>query len=114
MKKIEAIVRASKFDEVKDALSEKQINFFTFYEVKGYGHQKGENISYRGAIYDVGYIGRVKLEIILSDENLETAMEVIHDAARTGNKGDGLILVSNVEKALNIRTNLTGEDAINN
>lgn len=112
MKKIEAIVRASKFDEVKNALSEKDINFFTFYEVKGYGHQKSKNITYRGAVYDVGYIARIKLEIIISDEYVDTAMQIILDAARTGEKGDGMVVLYNVEDVLNIRTKLKGGDAI--
>jgi len=114
MKKIEAIVRASKFDEVKEALGKKDINFFTFYEVKGYGHQKGKNYTYRGAIYDVGYIGRIKLEILLSEPFVAAAIEAISEAAKTGEKGDGLITVSNVEDVINIRTSLNGSEAINN
>jgi nitrogen regulatory protein P-II 1 len=65
MKKVEAIIRSSKFEAVQEGLQEVGINFFTFYEVKGYGHQKGKNRSYRGTAYDVGYIGRIKLEIII-------------------------------------------------
>jgi len=113
MKKIEAIVRASRFDEVKDALAEKEIYFFTFYEVKGYGHQKGESRSYRGTVYDVGYIARIKLEILISEEFLDAALAAIESAANTGDKGDGLIYVSNLEKTVNIRTGKTGTDAIN-
>jgi len=75
MKKIEAIVRASKFDQVKEALSEKEIYFFTFYEVKGHGHQKSESRSYRGTVYDVGYIARVKLEILVSESFVDKAIE---------------------------------------
>ncbi len=113
MKKIEAIVRASKFEEVKEALNEKEINFFTFYEVKGYGHQKGKNITYRGAAYDIGYIGRIKLEILLSDPYVSDAIEAISQAAKTGEKGDGLITVTNIAEIINIRTALTGSQAIN-
>lgn len=113
MKKIEAIVRASKFDEVKEALAEKDINFFTFYEVKGYGHQKSESRSYRGAVYDVGYIARIKLEIIVSEAFLETALQTIEIAAKTGEQGDGLIYVSDLLKTINIRTGNTGSNAIN-
>lgn len=113
MKKIEAIIRSSKFDQVKEALSEQNINFFTFLEVKGYGHQKGESRSYRGAIYDVGYIARIKLEIIISEAFLEKAVAAISTAAKTGEKGDGLILVSDVAEVLNIRTGLTNGEAIN-
>ncbi|NNE30445.1 MAG: P-II family nitrogen regulator, partial [Saprospiraceae bacterium] len=68
MKKIEAIIRASKFEEVKESLANDGINFFSFYEVKGYGHEKGEELHYRGSVYDVGYIGRIKLEILVSEE----------------------------------------------
>ena len=113
MKKIEAIVRASKFEAVKEALAEKEIYFFTFYEVKGYGHQKGESISYRGAVYDVGYIARIKLEILVSDEFVAAATEAIELAAKTKEKGDGLIYVSELEKTINIRTGRTGSEAIN-
>lgn len=113
MKKIEAIVRASKFDQVKEALSIKHINFFTFYEVKGYGHQKGENMTYRGAIYDVGYIARIKLEIIVSEDFVEDAIDAIKQAAKTGEKGDGLIYVTTVDDVINIRSGLTKGDAIN-
>jgi len=113
MKKIEAIVRASKFDEVKDALAEKEIYFFTFYEVKGYGHQKGQSRSYRGTVYDVGYIARIKLEILVSEAFADAAMSAIETAAKTGEKGDGLIYVSDLAKTVNIRTGKTGGEAIN-
>ena len=113
MKKIEAIVRASKFEEVKEALAEKEIYFFTFYEVKGYGHQKGESRSYRGTVYDVGYIARVKLEILVSEEYVDAAIAAMTTAARTGEKGDGLIYVSQLEKAINIRSGKSGSGAIN-
>lgn len=114
MKRIEAIVRASRFDQVKEALSKREINFFTFYEVKGYGHQKGKNMSYRGAIYDVGYIARIKLEIILSDDFVEAAINAIAESAKTGEKGDGLIIVTPVEDVYNIRTGFTNGQAVNN
>ncbi len=114
MKKIEAIVRASKFEEVREALSEAEINFFTFYEVKGYGHQKSENRSYRGAIYDIGYIARIKLEIIVSDSFSKKAVKAILISAKTGEKGDGLIMVSNIEEITNIRTELKNGESINN
>ena len=113
MKSIKAIVRASKFDAVKDALGEKGINFFTFYEVKGYGHQKGEEIHYRGSVYDVGYIARIKLEILVSEEYVESATQTILEAAKTGEKGDGLIFVSDIINLVNIRTGLTNGEAIN-
>lgn len=113
MKKIEAIVRASRFEKVKEALSNREINFFTFYEVKGYGHEKGKNLSYRGAIYDVGYIARVKIEIILSDDFIDAAKTAIIEAAKTDEKGDGLVMISNVEEVTNIRTGFTNGQAIN-
>lgn len=114
MKKIEAIVRASRFDKVKEALSQREINFFTFYEVKGYGHEKGKNLSYRGAIYDVGYIARIKLEILVSEEFVAAAKTAIAEAAKTGEKGDGLIVVSDLSEIINIRTGQTNGQAINN
>ncbi len=113
MKKIQAIVRASKFEDVKDALSSKEINFFTFYEVKGYGHQKGESLSYRGTAYDMGYIPRIQLIIILSEPYVNSALEAIQKAAYTGENGDGLIMVSDVDNIINIRTGLKGSEAIN-
>jgi len=113
MKKIEAIIRSSKFEEVKEALAKSGINFFTFYEVKGYGHQKGKELSYRGAVYDVGYIGRIKLEILVSEEVVSLAFDTISTAAHTGENGDGLILVSPVEDILNIRSKFRGSQSVN-
>ncbi len=104
MKKIEAIIRALRFEEVKEALGERDIKFFTFYEVKGFGHQAAKNMSYRGSVYDVGYIARVKIEIIVSEQFVEKAIEAIIGAAQTGEKGDGLITVSPVDQVINIRT----------
>ena len=114
MKKIEAIIRSSKFEEVKEALAEAGIHFFTFYEVKGYGHQKRSNLSYRGSVYDVGYIGRIKLEIIVSDDFAKIALETITKSASTGEHGDGLVFVSGVEDIINIRSGLHNEASINN
>ncbi len=113
MKKLEAIIRSSKFEDVQQSLHEVGINFFTFYEVKGYGHQPGKNLSYRGAVYDVGYIGRIKLDIIISEEFVDAAKKAIKDAAHTGEKGDGLILITNVENIVNIRSGLTDGESIN-
>ena len=113
MKKIEAIIRSSKFEDVKEALAEKHVNFFTFYEVKGYGHQKGKTTIYRGAVYDVGYIGRMKIDIILSEDFVEPAINAISSAAHSGENGDGLIMVTSLEEVLNIRTGARGSDAIN-
>ena len=113
MKKIEAIIRSSRFEEVKEALSEKGINFFTFFEVKGYGHQKGKERKYRGTVYDVGYIARMKLEIFVSNEFVQPAIDAILGSAKTGEVGDGKIFISNVEQIIQIRTGYRDETAIN-
>lgn len=113
MKKIVAIVRDSKFQDVQDSLHEKEIDFFTFYEVKGHGHEKHESRSYRGTAYDIGYIPRVKLEIFLSEPFVDAAVKAIQEAARTGEAGDGLITVCDVDHILNIRSGLKGSEAIN-
>ncbi len=113
MKKLEAIVRSSKFELVREKLHEVGINFFTFYEVKGYGHQASANISYRGAVYDMGFIGRIKIELIVSEEFLETAHQAIKEGAYTGEKGDGLIIVSDLLTVTNIRTGLKNGESIN-
>jgi len=113
MKKVEAIIRSSKFEAVKESLHDVGINFFTFYEVKGYGHQKGKNISYRGAVYDIGYIARIKLEIIISEEGVDEAQKAIKDAAYTCEKGDGLIIITNVDEITNIRTGLKNGESVN-
>lgn len=113
MKKIEAIIRSSKYESVKESLAKEGIHFFTFYEVKGFGHQKGKELSYRGAVYDAGFIGRIKLEIILSDAYVDTAFETIAKAAHTGEHGDGLIMVTPVLAIKNIRSGLTGSKSIN-
>jgi len=113
MKKIEAIIRSSKYEVVKESLAKEGIHFFTFYEVKGFGHQKGKELSYRGAIYDAGFIGRIKLEILISDDFVDAAFEAIANAAHTGEHGDGLIMVTPVLQVKNIRTRLTGSESIN-
>jgi len=113
MKKIEAIIRTSKFEDVKEALAEKHVNFFTFYEAKGYGHQKGKATVYRGAVYDVGYIGRMKIEIILSEHFVDAAIEAIRSAAHSGENGDGLIMVTALESVINIRSGAKDSEAIN-
>ena len=112
MKKIEAIIRSSRFDEVKDALSQIGINFFTFIEVKGFGKQKGEHVVYRGAVYDVGYIARLQLEIITPESKVKEAVDAIREAAATGEIGDGKILVSDIDEVVSIRTGLVNESAI--
>ena len=113
MKKIQAIIRSSKFDLVKEALHERGIDFFSFYEIKGCGHQKGDSMSYRGAVYDVGFIARIKIELIVTEDFMDSAIEAISASAKTGEKGDGLIYVSNLDEVINIRTGLSGTEAIN-
>ena len=112
MKKIVAIIRSSKFDEVKEALNQIDINFFTFMEVKGYGKQKGEHVVYRGAVYDAGYIARLKLEIFITDEKVTHVVEAIREAAHTGEIGDGKICVINMEELISIRTGHRNESAL--
>lgn len=112
MKKIEAIVRSSKFDAVKDALNQIGINFFTFMEVKGYGKQKGEHVVYRGAVYDVGYIARMLIEVVVKDKESERVVSTIREAASTGEFGDGKIIVTEVEEIVSIRTGQYNESAI--
>jgi len=112
MKKIEAIIRSSKFEGVKNALQEININFFTFMEVKGYGKQKGEHVVYRGAVYDVGYIARMKIEIIIPDEKEVEIVNTIREAARTGETGDGKIIVISVDQMIGIRTGELDQSAL--
>lgn len=113
MKKVQAIIRASKFEQVKEALHQHGIDFFSFYEIKGCGHEKSGELSYRGAVYDVGFIARIKIELLVTDAFVESAIEAISTAAKTGEKGDGLIYVANLDEVINIRTGLKGTEAIN-
>ena len=113
MKKIQAIIRASKFENVKEALHEHGIDFFSFYEIKGCGHEKSDSLTYRGAVYDVGYIARIKIEILVTEGFVETAIEAITSAAKTGEKGDGLVYVTDLQEVINIRTGLKNNEAIN-
>jgi len=112
MKKIEAIIKPFKLDEVKEALQEVGIQGLSVTEVKGFGRQKGHTELYRGAEYVVDFLPKVKIEVVLSDDQVEGAMEAIVEAARTDKIGDGKIFVSPVEEALRIRTGETGEDAL--
>ena len=112
MKKIEAIIKPFKLDEVKEALHEIGIQGITVTEAKGFGRQKGHTELYRGAEYVVDFLPKLKLEVVLEDERLEAAVEAIQKAARTGRIGDGKIFVFNVEEAIRIRTGETGADAI--
>ena len=112
MKKIEAIIKPFKLDEVKDALQEANLQGITVLEAKGFGRQKGHTELYRGAEYVVDFLPKVKLEIIVADDMLEKAMEAIKGAAHTGRIGDGKIFVSDVAEAIRIRTGETGDEAI--
>ncbi|MCB4812212.1 P-II family nitrogen regulator [Methylovorus menthalis] len=112
MKKIEAIIKPFKLDEVREALSEIGVNGLTVTEVKGFGRQKGHTELYRGAEYVVDFLPKIKVELIIADSLLEAAMEAIIKAARTGKIGDGKIFVSNVEQVVRIRTGETDEAAI--
>jgi nitrogen regulatory protein P-II 1 len=112
MKKIEAIVKPFKLEEVKDALSELGIEGMTVIEVKGFGRQKGHTEIYRGSEYTVDFLPKIKIEVVLSDDQAEEAVAAIVKAARTGKIGDGKIFVSNIDSAVRIRTEEKGELAV--
>jgi nitrogen regulatory protein P-II 1 len=112
MKKIEAIIKPFKLDDVRESLSEIGITGMTATEVKGFGRQKGHTELYRGAEYVVDFLPKVRIEIVINDDQLERCLEVITKAARTGKIGDGKIFVSNVEKVIRIRTGEEDSDAI--
>jgi nitrogen regulatory protein P-II 1 len=112
MKKIEAIIKPFKLDEVKEALQEVGVQGITVTEAKGFGRQKGHTELYRGAEYVVDFLPKVKIEIVIEDARVEASVEAIQKAARTGRIGDGKIFVLNVEEAIRIRTGETGTDAI--
>ncbi len=112
MKKIEAIVKPFKLEEVKDALSELGIEGMTVIEVKGFGRQKGHTEIYRGSEYTVDFLPKIKIEVVLSDDQAEEAVSAIVKAARTGKIGDGKIFVSNIDSAIRIRTEEKGELAV--
>lgn len=112
MKKIEAIIRSSKFEAVKTALSEGGANFFSFMEVKGFGKQATEHVMYRGAEYDLGYIARIKIEIVVTNDNAEKVIETIRTAAHTGEIGDGKIIISTIDEIVSVRTAKSNESAL--
>ena len=112
MKKIEAIIKPFKLDEVKNALAEIGVQGLTVYEAKGLGRQKGHTELYRGAEYVVDFLPKVKIEIVVDDNVVEQAIECIENAAKTDRIGDGKIFVSNIEQAIRIRTGEKGVDAI--
>lgn len=112
MKKIEAIIKPFKLDEVKEALQEIGLQGITVMEAKGFGRQKGHTEIYRGAEYVVDFLPKVKIELIIGDDLVDKAVEAIQSAAKTGRIGDGKIFISSVEEAIRIRTGETGMDAI--
>lgn len=112
MKKIEVITRPYKLDEIKDALTAAGVKGMTVTEARGFGRQRGHKEVYRGAEYQVDFVSKIKIEIVVGDDLLQPAIEAIQSAARTGNVGDGKIFVSTVDQVIRIRTGESGPDAI--
>ena len=112
MKKIEAIIKPFKLDEVKEALHEVGIQGITVLEAKGFGRQKGHTELYRGAEYVVDFLPKVKIEVVLDDDQVESAITAIVEAANTDKIGDGKIFVSNIDQAIRIRTGESGSEAL--
>lgn len=112
MKKIEAVIKPFKLEDVKDALAEIGISGMTVSEVKGYGRQKGHSELYRGAEYVVDFLPKIKMEMVVDDDMLDTVVDKIVEAARTGKIGDGKIFVSDIAQIIRIRTGETGSEAI--
>ncbi len=112
MKKVEAIIKPFKLDEVKEALQEAGLQGITVTEAKGFGRQKGHTELYRGAEYVVDFLPKVKIEVVMDDNMVDAAVEAIRKAAETGRIGDGKIFISNVEGAIRIRTGESGSEAL--
>ena len=112
MKKIEAIIRPHKLDEVREALQELGFRGLTVTEVKGYGRQMGHSEIYRGSEYTINFLPKVKIELVCSDNNVEKAIDIILKKAKTGEVGDGKIFVSSVQEVIRVRTEETGDDAV--
>jgi len=112
VKKIEAIIKPFKLDEVKEALHEVGVSGITVTEAKGFGRQKGHTEIYRGSEYTVDFLPKIKVEVVLGESQLTSAVEAIVKAAKTGKIGDGKVFVSNIENAIRIRTEETGEQAV--
>ena len=112
MKKIEAVIKPFKLDEVREALSDAGVSGLTVTEVKGFGRQKGHTELYRGAEYVVDFLPKVKVEVVVPDDTVESVIEAIIKAARTGKIGDGKIFISGVEQVVRIRTGELGENAL--
>jgi nitrogen regulatory protein P-II 1 len=112
MKKIEAIIKPFKLDEVKEALADMGILGMTISEVRGFGRQKGHKEQYRGTEYTIEFIPKIKIEVVVSNEKVDNAVKAIMNAARTGTIGDGKIFISNLDQSIRIRTGETGESAL--
>lgn len=112
MKKIEAIIRPFKLDDVKEALLEEGINGMTISEVRGYGRQKGHKETYRGSEYQIEFVPKIKIEIVVDDKFLEKAIDAILRTAKTGQVGDGKIFISDINDAIRIRTDESGKSAL--
>ena len=112
MKKIEAVIKPFKLDEVKEALNDVGIQGITVLEAKGFGRQKGHTELYRGAEYVVDFLPKVKIEVVVDDALTDTVVEAIQNAAQTGRIGDGKIFISTIDEAIRIRTGETGPDAV--
>ena len=112
MKKIECIIKPFKLDDVKSALTEIGIVGMTVCEVRGFGRQKGQSETYRGAEYQVEFLPKIMMTLVIADDQVPAAVEAIQEAARTGRIGDGKIFLTNLEEATRIRTNETGDDAL--
>ncbi len=112
MKKVEAIIKPFRLEEVKDALADIEVTGMTVSEVKGYGRQKGHSELYRGAEYVVDFLPKVKLEIVVDDDQVDSVVDTIAEAAKTGKIGDGKIFVSDIEKIVRIRTGETDSEAV--
>lgn len=112
MKKIEAIIRPFKLEQVKEALIEEGVKGLTISEVRGYGRQKGHTETYRGSEYQIEFVPKIKIEIVVDDSHIDTVIDSILKAAKTGNIGDGKIFITNIEDAIRIRTEESGVEAL--
>ena len=112
MKKIEAIIKPFKLEDVKEKLAEIDIKGLTVTEIKGYGRQKGHTELYRGAEYSIDFLPKIKIEVVVTDDKVESVIDTVTDAAKTGKIGDGKIFVTEVESVVRIRTGETGKDAL--
>lgn len=112
MKKMEVVIKPFKLEDVKDALAEIGITGMTVSEVKGYGRQKGHSELYRGAEYTVDFMPKIKLDIVVNDEDVDKVVETVIESAKTGKIGDGKIFISDIEKIVRIRTGETGSEAV--